>query len=395
MKRAGYVIRWFGVLAPLALAGGVAAQSRDPGSPRQVIEALIAEREAAPMVAPDAPHSVEAVPSRVGIPAAAVDIDPAVVGVLPGEPLPRLRREGEFILERPGRLVNVENTGYWVFVFDEVPGEPDLRPMMVQRCQRLASMQDTLEQRRDQDREMSFSISGQVHTYRGVNYLLPTAIAGTRQLPPGIVTATEADEAAATADAGTPNPEAQHGGDASGASGSAGGRPPVTLADPETPGTFGGAGDPIALMEQMLDARATRPERPDTSPVNAGIDDAALDAALQGVKPRIDQPEKLVREGAYLVNRAGRITRGLGGLVGGEAQNLMFTFEADGKDPEAAEPPMMLMPCKLLELMEDSVAERGDQVLFIVSGRVHTFRGANYLLPTTLSLPFDLGNLKD
>lgn len=375
------------MLAPLALAGGAAAQSSDLGSPRQVIDALIAEREISPMVAPQASDEVEFVPNRVGIPAAAVDIDPAVVGVLPGAPLPRLRREGEFILERPGQLLNVESTGYWVFVFDAVAGEPDLRPMMVQRCQRLASMQDTLEQRRDRDRTMSFSISGQVHTYRGVNYLLPIAIAGTRQLPPGVSTAAEADEAAASAPSDQTSPAADPFADAD--------RPAAVVVDPETPGSFGGAGDPIALMEQMLDARETPPSRPDTAPASTGLDDAALDAALRGVKPKNDAPEKLVREGAYLFNRAGRITRGLGGAVGGEAQNLMFAFEADGQDPESAEPPMMLLPCKLLELMEDSVAERGDQVVFVVSGRVHTFRGANYLLPTTMTLPFDLGNLRN
>ncbi|MEL7087779.1 MAG: hypothetical protein AAGL98_04955, partial [Planctomycetota bacterium] len=347
------------ILTPLALTGSAIAQSNDPGSPRQIIDALIAEREVSPMVAPQASGEIQTVPNRVGMPAAAVDIDPAVVGVLPGAPLPRLRREGEFILERPGQLINVPNTGYWVFVFDETPGEPDLRPMIVQRCQRLASMQDTIEQRRDPDRTMSFSISGQVHTYRGVNYLLPTAIAGTRQLPPGISTAAEADEAAASAPAA---PAVDPFDDID--------RPAVVVTDPQTPGSFGGDGDPIALMEQMLDVRETPPTRPDTMPTHTGLDDASLDAALQGVKPVNDDPEKLVREGAYLVNRAGRITRGLGGAVGGEAQNLMFAFEADGQDPESAEPPMMLMPCKLLELMEDSVAERGDQVVFVVSGRV-------------------------
>ena len=72
----------------------------------------------------------------------------------------------------------------------------------------------------------------------------------------------------------------------------------------------------------------------------------------------------------------------------------MFAFDADGDTAASAEPPMLMMPCKLLQLMEDVVIERGDQVVFVVSGRVHTFRGANYLLPTTMKQKIDYGNLE-
>ncbi|MEO1237103.1 MAG: hypothetical protein AAFX76_09975, partial [Planctomycetota bacterium] len=37
--------------------------------------------------------------------------------------------------------------------------------------------------------------------------------------------------------------------------------------------------------------------------------------------------------------------------------------------------------------------ERGDAVVFVVSGRVHTYRGANHLLLTTVRQPVDAGNL--
>lgn len=346
------------------------AQS-DADSPREVIDALIEQRESAPTISPQTSAAIEPQPNRVGIPAAAVDLDPAVVGVLPGAPLPRLRREGEFVIERPGQLVNVENSSYWVFVFDSVPGEPDLRPMMLQKCQRLASMQDTINQRHHGQSELSFTLTGQVHTYRGVNYLLPTAIAGTRQMPPEVV----ADMAEAAAQEAESAPSA------------------ITLEDPETPATFGGPGsDPVDLMEQMLDATDAPPTRPNTAPIVSAAD-PTLDEALRGVKPDQAEQDKLRREGEYLVNRAGRLTRGLGGAIGGGADNVLFAFEADGPDPESAEPPMMVMPCKLLELMEDTVAERGDQLVFMISGRVHMYRGANYLLPTTMRLEYDLGNV--
>ena len=71
---------------------------------------------------------------------------------------------------------------------------------------------------------------------------------------------------------------------------------------------------------------------------------------------------------------------------------MLFAFEADGRN--AAEAPMIVMPCKLLELMEDTVIERGDQVVFLVSGRVHAYRGANHLLPTTMRLEIPSDNLE-
>lgn len=362
------------VVAVCSFASWAAAQSE--ASPREIIDNLIAERGAAPSVAPSASPAIETIPNRVGVPAAAVDLDATVIGVLPGAPLPRLRREGEFIIERPGQLLAVDDGAYWVFAFDTVAGQPDLRPMIVQKCQRLASMQDTIDERRDGD--LGFTLTGQVHTYRGVNYLLPTAIAGTRKLPPG----TNAQDADETPVAPEPNDF------------------DLDLSSDRGAATFdrGGTGgnargpDPIDLMEAMLDDRGDAPRRPDTAPVASPVD-GELDEALQGIKPKTEAEEKLLREGEYLVNRAGRLVRGLGGAVGGEAANVLFAFEADGSNPASAEAPMLVMPCKLLELMEDNVVERGDQVVFIVSGRVYTYRGANYLMLSTMRLQYDLGNL--
>lgn len=371
------------LLLAAALGCTASAPAQTGDSPREIIDNLIAQREADPAtVAPTARPAIETIPSRVGVPAAAVDLDASVIGVLPGAPLPRLRREGEFIIERPGELLSVDDASYWIFAFDPLPGQPDLRPMIVQKCQRLASMQDTIDQRRDGD--LGFTLTGQVHTYRGVNYLLPTAISGTRRLPPGTNTESAAE---ATQDSETTDHFATDFG--------------LDSSSNETPATFDNAGaaggnlpDPIDLMEALLNERSDAPRRTDTTPAALPYN-AELDEALQGIKPKTEAEEKLLREGEYLVNRAGRLVRGLGGSIGGEAANVLFAFEADGQDPASAEAPMLIMPCKLLELMEAQVVERGDQVVFIVSGRVYTHRGANYLLPSTMRLEYDLGNLRD
>lgn len=365
----------------------------DDGSPRQIIDTLISQRREAPTLPPQVQPSVQTIPNRVGLPSMSVDVDPAVVGVLPGAPLPKLRREGEFIVERPGRLVSVNDGAFWVFEFDHLPGQEDLRPMIMQKCQRLASMQDTSTQRTPDGRAtgqtttpFNFSVTGQVHTYRGANFLLPTAISGTSHI--------------SKADLKLPTPED----DPQEA------RRETTVqdlgfaADPDARGgspRFDPNADPADLMDDMLSDSRPSSRRPSTSPIQSATTQS-LDEALRGVNPDEQEPVVLRREGEYLVNRAGRLVRGIATLgdagqgaadLGSAATGIMFAFEADG--PNEAEPPMVLMPCKLLELMEDTVVERGDQVVFLVSGRVHTFRGANYLLPTTMRIRLQPDNLTD
>ena len=334
-ERAAAGERGMGVDA--ADAGAADGGERDT---RQIIDELIAQRGALPGVAPAANPEVENLPSRVGVPAARVDLDPAVVGVLPGDPLPRLRREGEFIVQRAGQLVEVPEIDAWIFVFDATPGQEDLRPMVVQPCQRLASMQDTLGQRRDDRLPMQFTLTGQVHTYRGVNYLLPTAIAGTRVLPP--------PSPGDAADDGDPAAGASNSADAdisntSGAADGLGDRFGLDPDSPQTPATFDGGpgaadgGGAVDLMGQMLGERDEAPPRPDTAPLITGPD-PGLDPALRGVMPRrsLDpgasssppaESAELRREGEYLVSRSGRLTRGVltgvrgsgGGAGGGGA----------------------------------------------------------------------------
>ncbi|MEM9881507.1 MAG: hypothetical protein AAF800_01145 [Planctomycetota bacterium] len=368
--------RWAMLLPVVFLFTETAAQPVRE-SPREMIDRLVAEMEAEAVDETEA----DAVPTGRGatpdVPAGTLDLDAAVVGVLPGDPLPKLRREGEFVIQRPGRLLSVADGAAWVFAFDDPSNadEPRLRPMIVQKCQRLASMQDTLEQRGGED--AGFTLTGQVHTYGGVNYLLPTAISGTRRTADADDLAAAEAAAAEAAEASTPPDGFEQPFDAA----------PL---DPQTPATFGnggatsGGGDPIELMERMLDDRDAAPTRPDTVPAVTAYD-AELDEALQGIRPDDDEAEPLRREGEYLIDRAGRLVRG---ITGGDT-NMLFAFEADGVDPAAAEAPMRLMPCKLLELMEDTVVQRGDQAVFLVSGRVHAYRGANHLLPTTVRLRYD------
>jgi hypothetical protein len=110
-----------------------------------------------------------------------------------------------------------------------------------------------------------------------------------------------------------------------------------------------------------------------------------LDPAVLGAAPGTPQPQ-LRREGEFVINRRGRISRGSGG------GQVLFTFEADSE--HASEMPMVLLPSQMLQNMEDLVQERGDQVVFVLTGEVTTYHGANYLMPTMWKLAIDRGNLQ-
>ena len=388
---------WIALLAAACAGGRFSAQEvrgsavgDEEQSIKQIIEHLTPQPREANSTVSQSRTAGDATPLRSGVPTAAVDLDPAVIGTLPGDPLPRLRREGEFVVERSGRLKHLESLSTWVIIFQPTPGEPDLRPMILQRCQRLASMQDTLDPDTSEQGGMIFTITGQVHTYRGVNYLLPTRIAGTRQVDAEVSPPADRDaEAGLTSQepAASPPVATSFDADFGEVTADSNEQPPATFDAAD-----GGGTDAIELMEQMLETRQSAPSRPDSAPVVAQTD-AKLDAALQGLRNDPSKPHALRSEGDYLISRAGRLTRGISGMVGGEAQNVLFTFEADGSQSEASEAPMMIMPCKLLEQMEQLVSERGDATVFVVSGRVHQYRGANYLLPTTMRVAMPAENV--
>jgi hypothetical protein len=336
-----------------------AEESDESLTPRAMIDRLIAEREGEPVIVQEAKPDREPIPERVGVPSASVDLDPRIVGVRPGEPLPILRREGEFVIERTGQLLSIEDGLYWVMDFESEPSQPDLRPMIVQKCQRLASMQEALLQRGE---NLMFTVTGQVHTYRGVNYLLPTAISGTRS-----AIEVENEQAVLEESLGTEasviKPDPPH--------------DPVAALGPDA--------DARDVMDALLEARDEPVERPTPMPGNTGNRRPSSPGSGGGQAPVED--ENLLREGTYLVSRPGRLIRGGGNGLG----SVLFAFEADGD--QAAEQPMMLMPSRMLELMEDIVAESGDKTVFVISGRVHTYRSANYLLPTLMRREINLGNL--
>jgi len=156
---------------PAAVDSAAPQPEPDAAAAEQAMNDLLGSRKAAPIIEPNqqAP-SMQPIPGA-GAPAASVDIDPAVLGIAPGDDPPPLRREGEFIVNRRGRLIQSAQGGHRLFVFESDAMENPELPMVLQACQLLEAMEDTVQRRGD---ATVFILSGQINTYRGANYLLPT-----------------------------------------------------------------------------------------------------------------------------------------------------------------------------------------------------------------------------
>lgn len=332
-------------------------------------------------IEPEAAVDAERIEARHAVPAMRTQVDPRVLGVAPGEPLPPLRREGEALRKRDGRLLPTGERGYAVFILEADPEAGDEKPlaMVVAPCMTLESMERLLQDRGD---NLRFTITGQVYTYRGVNYLLPTS-----QPKPWLIDAGREEQLVnEPADQSQPPNEAES--------------PEVSQDDQPAAGEVPEEeATPSAdeVLEQLLEQKQDSPTPEPGGTARPG-DGAPAGAQGAAPSPRLasdplllgldsDQPlAELMEEGQFVISRTGRVIRSADG------SHALFVLDSDG--PGAPEPPMILQACKLLETMEKTVKEQGDNVPFIITGQVFMYRGANYLLPTIVKREFDRGNLE-
>ncbi|MEM9110119.1 MAG: hypothetical protein AAGC72_08845 [Planctomycetota bacterium] len=314
------------------------------------------------------------------VPTMRVKVDPRVLGVAPGEPLPPLRREGEALRKRDGKLLPTGERGYAVFILDADPEDGDKKSlaMVLAPCMTLESMERLLEDRGD---NLRFTVTGQIHTYRGVNYLLPTS-----QPRPWLID-TDTQEQLVTEPENGIEDETPAAPDASETEANE----PEESTEEATPS----ADDVLQqLLEQRRDSPTPEPaEAPGPGDREAGPAGPAAQRASRLVSDPLligldtDQPQaELKEEGQFIIARNGRLVRSADG------SQALFVLDSDG--PGAPEPPMILQACKLLETMEQTVQEQGDNVPFVITGQVFMYRGANYLLPTIVKREFDRGNLE-
>lgn len=381
-------------LGPLAWAQDTAPAEPETDAPSEVTlggppaaDPLAPGRADPDPVAPNEHGDTPRVEGILGIPSTRYAVDPRVLGVAPGERLPNLRREGEFLRDQPGRLLPAEERGYAVFVFDvdEAAGIEKPLAVVVAPNRALESMEQLVKQRED---SVGFTVSGQVHTYRGVNYLMITAPPRPWLEDAGVSAApdegdTDADDTDAAESPGDDPAVVEATPDQA-----------VVEDDPDEAAPLSPEDELAELLGQRSapgsdNSGSSRPgagERPgagrDTPTLpNVRRGGGAVNPAVAGVAPGQDAQE-LVDEGAFLVRRTGRLVRS------GDGAHAMFVFDG------GTEPPMILQACKLLEEMEAVIHQYGDHLPLVVTGQVQTYRGANYLLPTIMRQQFDRGNLE-
>jgi hypothetical protein len=145
--------------------------SAESPSAEDVLKEVLKNRRERPVIKPTQPPPVvEAGPAGASVQSESVNVDSKVLGVAPGLARPKLRREGEFIPLRRGRLIRAPSGDHMLFVFEADAKQTQEPPMVLMPCGALESMEREVTARGD---KLVFRISGQVFTYRGANYLLP------------------------------------------------------------------------------------------------------------------------------------------------------------------------------------------------------------------------------
>jgi len=128
--------------------------------------------------------------------------------------------------------------------------------------------------------------------------------------------------------------------------------------------------DTDAMLKSMLKGgpSSTPPLQPVTFPPERKIDATSGRGSVSPGAATLP----LIREGTYIVNRTGRLTRAKDG------QQWELTFDSDGSALQ--DPPMILLPNLELSTMEATLTAEQRDVHFRVTGMATEYQGRNYLL---------------
>jgi len=128
------------------------------------------------------------------------------------------------------------------------------------------------------------------------------------------------------------------------------------------------------VLNQLLKPSPTAAEPLQPVP-NPPVLDQTTGKAVAPAPP----PVMLHREGEYIHDRTGRLTRGADG------QTMEFTFDADGRGMQ--DPPMIILPNLQLMKMENALTSVGRDLKFRISGQVTEYKGRNYILLDKVVVP--------
>ena len=130
--------------------------------------------------------------------------------------------------------------------------------------------------------------------------------------------------------------------------------------------------------------RPSAPAADAGAPLPPPADGSGMNAAtgVGAIAPNCP-PMPLLREGTFIFDRVGRLTKSADG------SRSEFTFETDGRSMQ--DPPLILLPCIKTATMEDAVNTTNRDLKFRVTGLITEYRGRNYLLPDRVVVVPDAG----
>jgi hypothetical protein len=269
----------------------------------------------------------------------------------------RLLPDGSFLSHRTGRFARSSDGSSWEFTLDANPalaGAQDAVSssgpvsLTVLPNRQLSAMENSVSQPSEPDStgsasstapsagEAKLNVTGLITRYKNQNFLLVDST----EVP-------NADAAVLAAEKVEPG------------GGGNGGNPPSTQPIAPLPAD--------KMLDQMLKSsgNTSRPLRPTTGPAHdrtSGASAVAPGAALLQV----------MREGTFLVDRTGRLTRG------GDGQSWEFSFDSDGRTMKDA--PVVILPNLKLMAMEQAAKSSNRDLRFRVTGMVTEYNGRNYVL---------------
>lgn len=251
------------------------------------------------------------------------------------------------------------------FAYDPNNPDPLAPPIEVLPGRWLATMINIVGDKNDLS--VKFRIWGEVTAYQGRNYILPTMINMVSLFgQPPEKTDKKTPSALTSQDS---------------ASGLETTAPPIS-STPREEGSL-----PSQLREALMAIPRAQPlnlaQDLQANTTDKLVPDAGSASDNNGKDISSGGPQ--AKEGQMVVDRVGWLA------YAPEQQRWLFIFEADG--PNRSEPPVIIHPCRLLELMEEIVLRATRQPRFRISGQYTNSQGKGFLLIRKTMVVYDLGNI--
>ena len=272
-------------------------------------------------------------PSRQGARAGGTSITRTTDAKEPAFPL---LPEGYRIAGRTG-VVSREGI-WWVFKGAGARGEPPLNRLRLLPSRSLAQIEAAAKRAGP---ERTFVVTGLITEYRGMNYLLPSEAQLSR----------------------TPVPT----------------KPPAAAPQVRKAAAKPSSGSvpaASAVLQQLAREQVAVPTP--LPPADTG----GVPALASKANPRGSSAS--LPDGTILIDRVVRLLR--------DGDWWVLAFESGGGSPGPG--PMRLLPSRLVETLEAASAGGTDPISFLISGEVHSYRGARFILLRKVLVRRSLGNLQ-